>query len=183
MATSFKKSIHALLHSVFPNPHPRYPKSHPRYHQVHSPGYLGNGKVKVKLFSHITKSCLTLWDPRDYSLPGFSVHGIFQRVLKRVAISFSRGPSNQGIEPRSSALQADALPREPPAMGSSLHYVPPFCLITYSLRKVLFLPTVIDLEQKRKIEGTQHVHHFHRSNQVLLVGVPEDTCPGDERSP
>ena len=32
--------------------------------------------------------------PMDYSLPGFSVHGIFQaRVLEWVAISFSRGSS------------------------------------------------------------------------------------------
>ena len=36
----------------------------------------------------------TLCDPMDYSLPGFSVHGIFQaRVLEWVAISFSRGSS------------------------------------------------------------------------------------------
>ena len=40
----------------------------------------------------VAKSCPTLWDPMDYSLPGFSVHGIFQaRILKWVAISFSRG--------------------------------------------------------------------------------------------
>ena len=33
-------------------------------------------------------------DPMDYSLPGSSVHGIFQaRVLEWVAISFSRGSS------------------------------------------------------------------------------------------
>ena len=40
-------------------------------------------KVKVK-------SCPTLWDPMDCSLPGFSVHGILQaRTLEWVAISFS----------------------------------------------------------------------------------------------
>ena len=33
-------------------------------------------------------------DPMDCSLPGSSVHGIFQaRILERVAISFSRGSS------------------------------------------------------------------------------------------
>ena len=37
-------------------------------------------------------SCLTLCNPMDCSLPGSSVHGIFQaRVLEWVAISFSRG--------------------------------------------------------------------------------------------
>ena len=36
------------------------------------------------------QSCLTLSDPMDCSLPGSSVHGIFQaRVLEWVAISFS----------------------------------------------------------------------------------------------
>ena len=43
-------------------------------------------KVKVKSLS----KCPTLSDPMDYSLPGSSVHGIFQaRVLEWVAIAFS----------------------------------------------------------------------------------------------
>ena len=38
----------------------------------------------------VTQSCLTLCDPTDCSLPGSSVHGIFQaRVLEWVAIAFS----------------------------------------------------------------------------------------------
>ena len=41
--------------------------------------------------SEVTQSCPTLCDPMDCSLPGFSVHGIFQaRLLEWVAISFSR---------------------------------------------------------------------------------------------
>ena len=44
--------------------------------------------------SKVTQSCLTLCDPMDCSLPGSSVHRIFQaRVLERVAISFSRRSS------------------------------------------------------------------------------------------
>ena len=40
------------------------------------------------------QSCLTLCDPVDCSQPGSSVHGILQaRILKRVAISSSRGSS------------------------------------------------------------------------------------------
>ena len=55
----------------------------------------------------------------DCSLQGSSVHGIFQaRVLKWVAISFSRGSSPPKDRTRSSKLQADALPSEPP--GKSL---------------------------------------------------------------
>ena len=40
--------------------------------------------------SEVAQMCLTLCDPMNYSLPGSSIHGIFQaRVLKWVAISFS----------------------------------------------------------------------------------------------
>ena len=39
--------------------------------------------MKVKSESEVAQSCPTLRDPMDYSLPGFSVHGIFQaRVLE-----------------------------------------------------------------------------------------------------
>ena len=49
-------------------------------------------KAKVKLF--VAQLCLTLCDPMDCSLPGFSVHRIFQtRILEWVAISFSEGSS------------------------------------------------------------------------------------------
>ena len=42
----------------------------------------------------VTKSCLTLCDPMDYSLSGSSIHGVFQaRIVEWVAISFSRGSS------------------------------------------------------------------------------------------
>ena len=46
--------------------------------------------VKVKSESEVTQSCLTLSDPMDCSLPGSSIHGIFQaRALGRGAIAFS----------------------------------------------------------------------------------------------
>ena len=46
--------------------------------------------MKMKSESEVTQSCPTLRDPMDGSLPGFSVHGIFQaRVLEWVAIAFS----------------------------------------------------------------------------------------------
>ena len=42
----------------------------------------------------VAKSCPTLCDPVDCSLPGSSVHGIFQAsILEWVAISFSSGSS------------------------------------------------------------------------------------------
>jgi len=48
------------------------------------------------------QSCLTLCDARDCSLPGSSVHGIFQaRILEWVAIFYSTGFSQPWIEPSS----------------------------------------------------------------------------------
>ena len=42
--------------------------------------------------SEVTQLCPTLGNPMDCSLPGSSVHGIFQAiVLEWIAISFSRG--------------------------------------------------------------------------------------------
>ena len=46
--------------------------------------------MKVKSEREVTQSCPTLSDPMDCSLPGSSVHGIFQaRVLEWGAIAFS----------------------------------------------------------------------------------------------
>ena len=46
--------------------------------------------MKVKSESEVALSCPTLSDPMDRSLPGSSIHGIFQaRVLEWVAIAFS----------------------------------------------------------------------------------------------
>ena len=57
------------------------------------PAWEVTGK-KEKKESEVAQSCLTHCDPMDCSLPGSSVHGIFQaRVLEWVAISFSRGSS------------------------------------------------------------------------------------------
>ena len=58
--------------------------------------WAGNIKLswsEVK-WSEVAQSCPTLCNPMDCSLPGFSIHGIFQaRILEWVAISFSRGSS------------------------------------------------------------------------------------------
>ena len=51
--------------------------------------------MKVKSESEVVQSCLTLSDPMDCSLPGSSVHGIFQaEVLEWGAISFSLSSLN-----------------------------------------------------------------------------------------
>ena len=53
--------------------------------------------MKVKSESEVAQSCPTLSDPMDCSLPGSSVHGIFQaRVLEWGAISYSDDGSQFG---------------------------------------------------------------------------------------
>ena len=47
-------------------------------------------KINQKSESEVAQLCLTLSHPMDCSLPGSSVHGIFQaRVLELGAIAFS----------------------------------------------------------------------------------------------
>ena len=71
-------------------------------------------KVLVALF------CPSLCDPIDCSPAGSFVHGILQaRILEWTAISFSRGSSRPGIEPRSPALHAASFLSESPGKPQS----------------------------------------------------------------
>ena len=60
----------------------------------------------------VAKSCPTLCNSMDHSLPGSSVHGISQAwILEWVVISFSRGSFlTQGSNPSLLHWQADSLP-------------------------------------------------------------------------
>ena len=66
----------------------------------HLPSFYLSGYVRTSAgvsevkWSEFAQSCPTLCNPMDCSLPGSSIHGIFQaKILKWVAISFSRGSS------------------------------------------------------------------------------------------
>ena len=64
-----------------------------------------NCKNVVNWLWKVIQLCPTLCDPINCSLPGSSVHGIFQAiVLEWIAISFSRDLPNPGLEPASPAL-------------------------------------------------------------------------------
>ena len=61
--------------------------------------------ILVAVCTKSLQSCLTLLDLMDCSLPGSSIHGIFQaRVLEWIAIFFSRDLPYPGIESESPAL-------------------------------------------------------------------------------
>ena len=79
--------------------------------------------------SEVTQSCPTLSDPMDCSLPGSSIHGIFQaRVLEWVVIAFSENAAtvpyiNLGSYPQLSLFAG--LQRMLGAVnGLKYHYVP-----------------------------------------------------------
>ena len=86
---------HALLKGIFPT----------QRQKLHFPWLLhcrpflyhwDNGEAQwyYESKSEVTQSCPTLCNPVDCSLPGSSIHGIFQgRILEWIAIPFSRRSS------------------------------------------------------------------------------------------
>ena len=55
--------------------------------------------MKVKSESEVAQSCLTPSNPMDCSLPGSSIHGIFQaRVLEWGATAFSKVPQGDHFD-------------------------------------------------------------------------------------
>ena len=85
------------------------------------------GQFEIKLHeseSKVAQSCLTLCNPMDCSLLGSSVHGIFSRQgnWSGLPFPFPGDLLNPGIELRSPALQADALPSKPPGKPNYMPY-------------------------------------------------------------
>ena len=75
--------------------------------------------MKVKSQSEVAQLCLTLSDPMDYSLPGSSVHGIFQaRVLEWGAIAFS---TQIFVKVKCSVMSDSLRPVDCSPPGSSIH--------------------------------------------------------------
>ena len=109
--------IHTSPHSQasLPHPHP-IPLGHHR-----APSW-APCVTRWLLPSYFTRVCVSLSVVSDslrphglYSPPGSSVVGIFQaRILNGLPFPSPGDLSNPGMEPRFPALQADALPPEPP---------------------------------------------------------------------
>ena len=63
----------------------------------------------------VAKSCLTVCDPMNCSLPGFSVHGVFRaKCWSGLPFPFPRDLPDPGIKPKSPVWQVDSLPLTPP---------------------------------------------------------------------
>ena len=68
--------------------------NYPKTCHTNFPGAQNVSFSTLNSLCEVAQSCPTLCDPTDCSLPGSSVHGIFQaRVLEWAAISFSRASS------------------------------------------------------------------------------------------
>ena len=82
--------------------------------------------MKVKSESEVVQSCLTVRDPMDCSLPGSSIHGIFQaRVLEWDAIAFSAPMEKKCKKAKwlsEEALKIAVKRREPKSKGEKEKY-------------------------------------------------------------
>ena len=83
--------------------------------------FLAACRILVPHAFSVVQSCLTLCDPMDCSLPGPSVHKIFQaRILEGLPFPPPGDLPDSGTEseaPVSPALQVDSLPTEPLAVN------------------------------------------------------------------
>ena len=86
----------------------------------------------------VAKSCLTFYDPMNYSPPGSSVHGSSQaRKLERVAISFYRGSSQPRDWTTSPALAGGfftTYPQRKPMYIYICIHMADMCIIGYILK-------------------------------------------------
>ena len=86
-------------------------------------------RMKVKIESEISQSCLTLSNPMDCSLPGSSVPGIFQaRVLEwchcllrmKTSVQFSHSVMSDSLRPHESQHARPPCPSPTPGVHSDL---------------------------------------------------------------
>ena len=121
----------------------------------------------------LAQSCPTLCDPVDYSPPGSSIS---QEYWSGLPFPSSGDLPDPGIEPGSPALQADALPSEPPGKPTD----------TYTASRTLRLFSSIEDSHNRKKEKVQSgricvllslldtqgnsVRHPHAPDESWLVG-------------
>ena len=75
--------------------------------------------------SEVTQSCLTLYDLMDCSLPGSSVGFSRQGYWSGLSFPSPGDLPNPGFKLGSPAMQADALPSEPPGKPSTISYSNP----------------------------------------------------------
>ena len=118
--------------------------------------------MKVKSEREVTQSCPTLSDPMNYSLPGSSIHGIFQaRVLEWGAIAFSESTANS-TQIFASGLTIKMLSYSLPYLNSKTHRLS---------RKWIFLSSFLQMRKlnlKKDRELAQSQLCFNRQSQMKI---------------
>ena len=93
----------------------------------------------------VAKSCPTLVDPKDCSLPGSSVHGILQaRILEWVAISSSRS-SSQPRNPTQVSCIAGRFFTNWTMYSFSVYSCHLFLISSVSVRSISFLSFIVPI--------------------------------------
>ena len=112
-------------------------------------------------FLAVKVKCPTLCNPINCSLPGSSVHGIFQaRVLEWVAISFSRGSSQPRDQTQVSCIIGRCF------TVSATREVIPYLL--FPVRSLHFFLTTLLTEQSRVISRFIPTHHLTVYGLVII---------------
>ena len=101
--------------------------------------------IKVKSESEVTQSCPTHSDPMDCSLPGSSVHGIFQaRVLEWGAIAFSE------LQYKSLLIEYSQFPLFVPCDLTAIHFIHPYVIIIWIYCYIFALSNLLLDQLKQK---------------------------------
>ena len=117
--------------------------------------------------------CPVLWDPMDYSPPGFSNHRILQaRILKCVAMPFSRGSSRPRDRTRdscSSRVAGRFFTTESPGQPSNYYIVK-----SLSHVQLFATPWTVANQAPRPMGFSRHEYwsgHFLLQYQALIISL------------
>ena len=122
--------------------------------------------MKVKSESEVTQSCPTLSDPMNCSLPGSSIHGIFQaRVLEWGAIAFSEISS---LSHSIVFLYFFALIAQEGFLISSCYLELCIQMLYLSFSPLLFASLLYTVICKASSESQYDLLHFFSRGMVLL---------------
>ena len=145
--------------------------------------------MKVKSESEVTQSCPTLRDRMDCSLPGSSIHGIFQaRVLEWVGIAFSffflgshqtvLWPNNQQLSSLNTLIPLDWFrrPESPFANGWTTFLRPFFPLLFIEIVSAGYFLFRSSKKAQRNPQETLSLSHrklsFILSSLLTIWGFP-----------
>jgi len=111
----------------------------------------------MKVKSEVAQSCPTPSDPMDCSLPGSSIHGVFQaRVLEWVAIAFSAGILHQRSKVQLVAVDSMQT-------NTYIH-----TYIKINTKRDTYIHTYIKINTKRVLKK-KSPHHTRKELELILL--------------